>query len=301
MIDRILVTDEGKKIVRRKTIKELLKNDRITRLCGAHDALTAQIVENFGFESIWVSSFETHASCRLPDADILTVSDYSQVCNKIADRVSLPIIMDGDAGGGSPINTIRMVREYEKNGASGISIEDNRYPKRCSFYGGVKRELEDPKVHAMKIRAACDNRISNDFCIIARTEALIVGNGIDDAIYRADAYADAGADAILVHHKGTEPNPIFEFSRRFKRLPLVCVPTTYNTVTEKELYENGYSIVIYANCGIRATVKVIKNILSRIAETGTLSSVEDSIVDMKEIFELIGLEDLQRNEKKYFA
>jgi len=301
MVDRMLVTEDGKKIVARKAIKELLNNDSIIRLCGASDALSAQLVENAGFESIWVSSFESHASCRLPDADILTVSDYSQICNKIADRVSLPIIMDGDAGGGSPINTIRMVREYEKNGASGICIEDNLYPKRCSFYGGVKRKLAEPKDHAMKIMAACDNRISNDFFIIARTEALIVGNGVDDALLRANAYADAGADAILVHHKGDSPAPIFEFSKRFKRLPLVCVPTTYNTVTEKELYKNGYSVVIYANCGIRATVKAVKEILSRIAETGTLSSAEHLLVDMKEIFELIGLEDLQRNEKKYSA
>ena len=259
MRDRLIINCGNRKILKKRSFKDILKsNNRLIRICGVHDALNAYIAEECGFDGVWISSFEVHASARLPDADILTVSDYSNVCNKIADRIEIPILMDGDAGGGSPINTIRMVREYEKNGALGLCIEDNKYPKRCSFYAGVKRELEDPGIHATKIRAAKDNSIDKDFFVVARTEALIVGYGVEEAIRRANIYADSGADAILIHHKGSDPSDVFRFSELFKgRLPLVSVPTTYNSVTEAELLNNGFSIFIYANCGIRATIKVM--------------------------------------------
>ena len=297
---RLIIDENGSRIINKPSIKRLLQQKSLLRFCGATDAMDARIVEEVGFEGVWISSFEIHASCRLPDADILTVSDYSQICNRIADRIDIPILMDGDAGGGSPINTIRMVREYEKNGAFGICIEDNKYPKRCSFYQSVSRELENPRMHAMKIKAACDNRTNKEFMIIARTESLIVGNTVEDAVYRASCYADAGADAILIHHKGKDVNPIFEFAEKFKKsIPLVCVPTTYNQVTEQELRDHGYSIVIYANYGIRASVKTMQQMLKKIAVHGTLSAANEDVVEMGEIFRLVGLEDLQRNEQKY--
>jgi len=300
-MDRRLIIDKGNRtFIHRKDFKSLLKSGKIVRLCGACNALIATIIEEAGFEGVWLSSFEAHAACRLPDADILTVSDYSEFCNKISDRISIPILVDGDAGGGSPINTIRMVREYEKNGAFGVCIEDNKYPKRCSFYDGFKRELEDPHYHALKIRAACDNKIKDDFLIIARTEALIVGNGVDDALYRAKIYAAAGADAILIHHKQNDPTQIFQFSEKFKQeIPLVCVPTMYNQVTEKQLVDNGFSMVIYANYGIRSIVKTLQNVFDKIAKSGTLSSANEDVVDLSEIFRLIGVEDLRQNEIKY--
>jgi phosphoenolpyruvate phosphomutase len=192
-----------------------------------------------------------------------------------------------------------MVREYEKNGASGLCIEDNKYPKRCSFYEGVKRELEIPEYHACKIRAACDNRLSQDFLIIARTESHIVGRPMNEVLERANVYADAGADAILIHHKGKSPDKIYEFSEKFKRLPLVCVPTTYNQVTEKNLIDHGFSCVIYANYGIRACVRAMQFVFSQIARQGTLSAANGSVVDMDEIFRLVCVEDLNRNEIKY--
>ena len=120
-MDKRLIIDQGNRtFVNRTDFKSLFKTGKMVRLCGACNALAATIIEEAGFEGIWLSSFESHATCRLPDADILTVSDYSEFCNKISDRISIPILVDGDAGGGSPINTTRMVREYEKNGAYGI-------------------------------------------------------------------------------------------------------------------------------------------------------------------------------------
>ncbi len=300
-MNKRLIFDNGKKrIVDKKTFNNLFNKKEIVRLCGVHNALMSSIVEEAGFEGVWLSSFEYHASARLPDADILTISDYSQIINKICDRITIPLLVDGDAGGGSPINTIRMVREYEKNGASGLCIEDNKYPKRCSFYGQAKRELENPKVHAAKIRAACDNRINDDFLVVARTEALIVGLSMQEAIDRANIYKEAGVDAILIHHKGKDCSPVFEFSKLFGNdIPLVCVPTTYNTVTEKELIDNGFKMVIYANYGIRGIVKALKKVFSLISEKKTLSAANEEVVPMSEIFRLVAVEELYSNEEKY--
>jgi len=304
-IQRVLVEDGLKRIEEKRNFSSLVDSPQIPiiRLCGTHDAIDSMIIEEAGFEGLWLSSFEAHAFCRLPDADILTISDYSDICNKISDRTNLPILVDGDAGGGSPINTIRMVREYQKNGASGICIEDNKYPKRCSFYNGVKRELEDPKYHACKIKAACDNRLNEDFWIVARTEALIVGYSMDNAIERCSIYAEAGADAILIHHKGDSGDPVFEFGNKFNKIypdiPLVSVPTTYNSVTEQQLVNNNFSVVIYANYGIRSSILAMKKTFDLIAKNNTLSVANDEVVEMSEVFRLIGVEDLKNNEKKY--
>jgi len=296
-----LFLDRGKKnIVNKPSFKELSIENAIVRLCGSFNALSAMIIEEEGFEGLWLSSFEAHTGCRLPDASILTITDYCDLCNKISDRTNLPILVDGDEGGGSPINTIRMVREYEKNGASGICIEDNKYPKRCSFYEGIKRELEKPSYHASKIKAACDNRMNSDFFVVARTEALIVGMSVNEAIDRSNLYVDSGADAILIHDKKDKADGVFEFSEKFKnRVPLICVPTTYNQVREEELISNGFSYVIYANYGIRSCIKAMRKAFQEIAKNRTLSSANEYVSSMEEVFKLVGLEDLRFNENKY--
>ncbi len=300
--ERLIVCKEGRQIVSRPTLRELIGSKPIVRLCGVHNALTAMLVQEAGFEGCWLSSFEAHAACRLPDADILSIADYAYICDKISDRISIPLVVYGDAGGGSPINAIRMVREYEKNGASSICIEDNRYPKRCSFYGG-KRELEKPAYHAAKLRAICDNRIDERFFVIARTEALIAGMSVSEAVHRAIVYADAGADGILIHHKGDSPDDVFGVAAGLRSFgmdkPLVCVPTTYNQVTEQELIDAGFSVVIYANYVIRSAVWAMQRTLQRIADGGTLSAGNDTVIPMTEIFRLVGLDDLHANEAKY--
>ena len=298
MNTRLIVDKEGKKLVHKRSIGEMIERGKLVRLCGVHNTISASLAEEAGFEGVWLSSFESHAVCRLPDADILTVSDYAYQCDQITDRISVPLVVDGDAGGGSPINTIRMVREYQKNGSSGICIEDNIYPKRCSFYDG-DRQIEEPARHAAKIRAICDNRLSDDFFVIARTEALIAGHAVEDAVARCNMYAMAGADAVLVHHKGKELGPVAEFCEQFRARPIVVVPTTYNQVTEQELRDLGVSMVIYANYGVRSAVKAMQETFKKIAEGGTLSAGNDCVVPMSEIFRLVGVDDLQANEQKY--
>src|SRR5262249_17731056 len=153
-----------------------------------------------GADGLWISSFEVHTAARLPDADILGTQDYVNVISQISDRVNIPILVDGDAGGGNAINTIRIVRADEKAGAARLCLEDNPYPKRCSFYEGMQDHLEQESTFVGKILAAVEQRTNPDFVLVARTEALNKGFGVDLALERCKAYAAAGADAILIHH-----------------------------------------------------------------------------------------------------
>ena len=286
-----------------KTIKELL-NDRIKTniIIGANNALIAELAMKAGYDGTWVSSFESHAWNLLPDANILNTADYSDTISKISDRIDIPILVDADEGGPSSINTIRMVREYEKAGASAMCFEDNPSPKRCSFYG-MKQSLETPEIMCGKIRAAVEKRLNKEFAIITRTEALIQGHGQLVAMERAKMYNDAGCDAFLIHSKSDTPDEVLEFADAYHKTnlhaPLVCVPTTYNTVTIDELNSAGFSLVIYANYSVRAAVKAIEYIFTKMYELGSLSAANDDVVEMEKIFELIRVDQLKKNQEDY--
>jgi phosphoenolpyruvate phosphomutase len=155
-IDPLLEKAVPRMILPQTTIKDLLRRDNAAVLMGVHNAMGAKIAEEAGVDGLWISSFELHAAARLPDADILGPEDYTEVASKIVDRVSIPVLVDGNAGGGNAINTIRLVREFEKVGASGICIEDNIFPKRCSFYDGMQEEIERESTFRGKLQAALE-------------------------------------------------------------------------------------------------------------------------------------------------
>ncbi len=284
------------------TISDLLQRERASVLLGVHNALGAKIAEEAGADGLWISSFEVHAAARLPDADILGTQDYVNVIQQIVDRVSIPVLVDGNAGGGNAINTIRLVREYEKAGAGGMCIEDNPYPKRCSFYNGMQEDLELETTFCGKILAAVEKRLEGDFTIVARTEALNKGLGLDVALDRAKAYVAAGADAILIHHKTADPAPVFEFADRWYRTetaPLVCVPTTYNTVSYEELDGAGFKLIIFANYGVRSIVAALQRTFGAVMARKRLADGDAEVVSMDEIFRLIYLDELKENEARY--
>src|SRR5262249_16690675 len=155
-------------------------------------------------------------------------------------------------GYGNAINVMRTVTEFERAGAAGVCIEDNEFPKRCSFYAGVRRDLVLPEEHARKVEAAVTARRNPEFAVIARTEALIAGLGLDEALLRARLYADAGADAVLVHSKAGTFDELADFARRWDRAtPLVAVPTTYPDVSPETLARSGFRLAIFANQPLR--------------------------------------------------
>ena len=283
-------------------ISELLTRPHASILIGVHNALGAKIAEEAGADGLWISSFEVHAAARLPDADILGTQDYVNIIQQIVDRVSIPVLVDGNAGGGNAINTIRLVRELEKAGAGGMCIEDNPYPKRCSFYDGMQEDLELPSTFGGKIQAAMEKRLDPSFALVARTEALNKGLGLDVALDRTKSYVEAGAEAILIHHKGSDAAPVLEFAERWYKtetVPLVCVPTTYKTVTYEELDSAGFKLIIFANYGVRSIVKALQQTFGAVMANKHLTDGDDGVVSMDEIFRLIYLDELKENEARY--
>ena len=285
-----------------KNIKQLLNSSGASTIIGAAHALIAEIAQQTNYDGIWLSSFEAHAWDLLPDANILHAGEYSTLISKISDRITIPILVDGDEGGASSINTIRMVREYHKAGAQGICIEDNPSPKRCSFYG-MSAGLEKTSLMCGKIQAALENRSADDFAVIARTEALIQHLGHDVALDRAKAYNDAGCEGFLIHSKSESPEEVLNFADSYHKAnlqaPLVCVPTTYNTVSVNELESAGYSLIIYANYSVRSVVQALFKTFSSIQKGGSLSCANEEVVEMKKIFELIRVDKLKSNQEKY--
>lgn len=269
-------------------------------LAGAHDALTARLVEEAGFEGVWASGFEISARDGVPDASILTMADMLDASRRMAEAVAIPVVADGDTGFGNAINVIRTVQAFERAGVAGLCIEDNVFPKRCSFYPGVKRQLAEIEEQSLKIRAAAAARASGDFVVIARTEALIAGWGLEEALRRGRAYADAGADAILIHSNQATVDDVARFAEYWDRLtPLVCVPTTYHKATVEELARLGFKVVIFANHGLRASIRAVQETLAELREAGCASAIEERIVPLSEVYRLVRLNAMKDQEREF--
>ncbi|MBM7440692.1 isocitrate lyase/phosphoenolpyruvate mutase family protein [Streptomyces sp. HB132] len=267
-------------------LRELLAAPQAARAAGAHDGLTARLVEEAGYDVVWASSFETSASRALPDMSLLTMTDYLQAAAWMVQSTSLPVLADCDTGFGNRLNIAYTVQRYEAAGVAGICLEDKVFPKKNSFLA-VGQTLEDPAEFAARIRVAKEAQRDPEFVIVARVEALIAGTGMEDALTRAHLYADAGADAILIHSKSQEPHEIKEFLEHWqRRTPVVVVPTTYFRWKTEEASRAGASLVIYANQGLRAAVQAVRDVLLEIRLTGDSASSEDVIAPVKEIFRL---------------
>jgi len=281
-----------------KSLKGLMQKEALIRLVGAHNGLTAKLVEKNGFEGVWASGLEISASHASPDANILTMSDSLSAAIDMIDSVSIPVVADCDTGFGNSNNVIRMVKKYEAAGVAAVCIEDKLFPKVNSYIPG-RQELASIPEFVGKIMASKSAQRTEDFMIFARIEALIAGWGMEEALKRAKAYADAEADAIVIHSKQKTPDEIIEFVKKWNNYrPVIIIPTSYPDFTEKQMRELGIKIVIYANQGLRAAVKSINETLNQINQRG-LAGLEDKIAPMAEIFDLQGMPQLKEDEKKY--
>lgn len=273
-------------------LRELLGRQQLIRVAGAHNGLSARLVEQSGFDAIWASGFELSTSYAVPDASILSMHEMLDSARVMNEAASLPVIADCDTGFGELANVIHMVRRYETAGIAGVCIEDKTFPKRNSFVTG-RQELISTEIFCDKIHAAKSAQMSPDFVVIGRTEAFIVGLGADEALARASAYAEAGADAILVHSRAATPAEIWYFMEGWHRnVPVVIVPTTYR-VACAELEKYGVRMVIYANVGIRAAARAMREALDELHMAGDISeSLEHRIASVNELLELQGMSAL---------
>ncbi len=282
-------------------LRALLKRPGAIKAVGAHDALSARLIERAGFDAIWASGFAISASLKcIPDASFITSSEQLEVERRMAEAVSIPVIADCDTGYGNALNVMRTVNDRERAGVAAICIEDNVYPKRCSFYAGVRRELIPIEEHCGKIKAAKAAQICPDFVVIARTEALIAGWGREEALKRAEAYALAGADAVLIHSKSKTFDELKAVYKAWSgRVPLVVVPTIFDQTTAAEMEEAGAKIIIYANQPVRAAIRAMQETLDLIKKDTRPGAANDRIVTLPEVYDIVGVPQMEADEQQF--
>jgi len=259
---------------------------------GAHDALTARLIGNYGFDAVWISGFGVATMAHaLPDLNLTTMTETLDAAIRGDRATHLPVVADCDNGFGGLTNVVRTVTEYERAGIAAICIEDNLFPKRNSLYlGESKRDLIPLEEQARRIAAGKAAQQTDNFTFIARVEALIAGHGVEEACARADAYVEAGADAILIHSRDKTLGEIEGFLGAWQGLgevPLVAVPTLFPDFTAEELHAKGFDMVILANQPMRAAVRAIEDTLETLRREGKAAAVDPDIAAVNHLFDLV--------------
>ncbi|GGY20030.1 phosphonopyruvate hydrolase [Paludibacterium paludis] len=277
-------------MTRHQTLRRALVEGRLFTAMAAHNPLSARLAEEAGFDGIWGSGFELSASHAVPDANILSMDTHLAMMRAIAAATGLPLIADIDTGFGNAVNVSYIVPQYEAAGASAVVMEDKTFPKDTSLRDGGRQELVRIEEFQGKVAAAVCARQDRDFVVIARTEALIAGQGQTEALRRAQAYEEAGADAILVHSKQKTPDEILSFIDAWRgAVPLVLVPTAYPQLTEADIAALGkVGIVIYGNHAIRAAVAGMRRVFAQIRREGGIRGVDAYLPAVADILALQG-------------
>ena len=282
-----------------EVLRKDLESKPILKVGGAFDAMSAKLVEINGFDAIWAGSFAISATHALPDASILTMTEFLNVASNMEESCNIPIIADCDTGFGGLSNVSHMVKKYEKAGIAAVCIEDKTFPKQNSLLENSKQELLPEKEFVAKIIAAQEAKENPNFMLIARTEALISGMGMKEAIKRANAYERAGADAILIHSKQDSPNEIFEFADTWGgTLPLVVVPTSFPIVKTDELISHEIKMIIYANQTLRVTHAIISKLLKQLKNSASINDLSIDMSSMQDIFQLQETYNIKKQEEK---
>ena len=295
-LDKVLSMPEN----RRCRLKKLLSYKQCLSVIEAHSGLSGLIAEKTKvqttkgikeFDAMWVSSLCDSTVKGKPDIELVDMTSRIHTIEEIMDVTTKPIILDGDTGG-MVEHFVFNIQTLERLGVSAIIIEDKNGLKKNSLFGTeANQSQEDTEDFCEKIRAGKSVLKTNDFMIIARCESLILDKGIDDAISRCREYAKAGADGIMIHSLKKEPDEVLEFCRRFreenKTIPIVAVPTTYNSITEDELAAHGVNIVIHANHLIRSMFPAMQKTAEKILENGRSLEADEFCMPIKQILTLI--------------
>jgi phosphoenolpyruvate phosphomutase len=280
--------------------KQLLYSGQTDFLMEAHNGLSAKIVEEAGFKAIWASGLSISAALGVRDNNEASWTQVLEVVEFMSDATNIPILLDGDTGYGNFNNMRRLVRKLEQRNIAAVCIEDKVFPKTNSFIRGEEQPLADIEEFSNKIKAAKDTQQDPDFCVVARVESFIAGRGLSEALTRANAYYQAGADAILIHSKLPTPEQIFAFMGEWTdACPVIIVPTMYYSTPTQLFEEAGVSIVIWANHLLRSGITTMQQVAKKIYLERSLLTVEDHIASVEEVFRLQGAAELKAAEKKY--
>ena len=286
-------------VSRPAALRRLIASPDLSFLMEAHSGLSAKVAQEAGFRGLWASGLSISASLGLRDSNEASWTQVVDVLEYMADATSLPILVDGDTGHGNFNNMRRFTRKLGERGVAGVCIEDKLFPKANSFVGEAQ-PLADVEEFCGRIKAGKDSQTDPDFVIVARVEALISGWPMEEALRRAEAYQAAGADAILIHSKKARADEIFEFTQRWgNRAPVVIVPTMYHATPTDLFRQAGVSTIIWANHLLRASLTAMAETAARIHEDQSLREVEGRVVPVKEIFRLVGNDELEAAERRY--
>ena len=290
---------DGLEVSRFAALHRLLQSRDLTFLMEAHSGLSAKIVEKAGFLGIWASGLSISAMLGVRDNNEASWTQVLDVLEFMADATKLPILADSDTGYGNFNNVRRLVRKLCQRGIAGICIEDKLFPKSNSFVS-ERQPLADVDEFCGRIKAGKDSQTDNDFSIVARTEALVSGHSLDEALRRAESYHAAGADAVLVHSKQSSATEILAFMERWdKRCPVVIVPTTYHATPTEVFRRAGISTVIWANHLVRASITAMQETVQQIFADQSLHEVEGRVAPLHSIFGLVGNQELEDAARRY--
>lgn len=282
------------------SLMEQLEGDEIRYALGGYDALSAKMAYQAGADAVYMSGSSVAASVTgESDVGLTTMTEMANRAHAMAGAIDVPLITDADTGYGNPLNVRRTVREFERAGVTAIQIEDQTFPKRCGHFEG--KDVIPAVEFEQKIRSAVDARESDDFLIVARTDAAAV-HGIEDAIDRAQRYQDAGADVNFVE----APTSVEEMERINEEVP---GPNIANMATggktpilpADELEDMGYDIALYAAESIRGAMKTFERIFDSILENGSQEEIAAEIATFEERNEILGLDKWMRYEQEFAA
>jgi phosphoenolpyruvate phosphomutase len=286
--------------VRMARLGRLLESKPLVTLMEAHNGMSGLIVERMNvkrdgrsieFDGMWSSSLTDSTSRGKPDIEAVDISSRLAGVNDIFEVTTKPLVFDGDTGG-KPEHFAFTVRSLERLGVSAVIIEDKEGLKKNSLFGTAAAQTQSSiEDFQMRLSTGKQAQITDEFMVIARIESLILEVGLDDALKRAHAYVEAGADGILIHSRSKDPGEIFEFCDQVgdlkDQVPIVVVPTTYNQVTEQELADHGVSIVIYANHMLRAAYPQMAKVATTILENGRALEAEPHLAPISDALSII--------------
>jgi 2,3-dimethylmalate lyase len=278
-----------------RVFRDLVAADEITVMPGVLDPLSAKVAEDHGFDALYISGFAVSATMGIPDVGLITLTEIIEKASSIVDAVSVPVFMDADTGYGNYLNVMRTVREAERVGLAGLNIEDAVTP-----HNSTGRPMVTQEEMVKKIEAAVEARQDPDFFIMVRTDAGPT-LGVEEAIQRANAYAEAGADAVLLLDVGD----VDDMRRANEAVSAPSFGVLSNPhpplLTASQLQELGFSVVLVSVPPLFAVVKTLSELFTELREHGSIEAFKDRMVDTKYITDLIGLPGVRELEAKYLG
>lgn len=270
--------------------KKLLRSGAKIKLLETHSPLCGIIVENKKFDGMWSSSLCDSSLKGLPDNEILSIQSRLEALDSVLSVTTKPMLMDLDTGGKVEHFKINL-KNLDKRDIAGAIIEDKTGYKRNSLYGNVPDQNQESIERFCEKIAAGKNVVGSEFTLIARIESLILGQTVEHAMVRAQAYVKAGADGIMIHHCTQDADPIFDFAKRFRNwnrtIPLVVVPTIFNTIKDKKLFDAGYNVIIYANHMLRASFNAMSQVADQLLRDGCSAKADEKITSVKALLQKI--------------